>query len=52
MKFIERENEIIRILKKLSDFRIIVVGGYAVSARAKLRFYQSQQTLSLNTTYK
>ncbi|MCD6476728.1 MAG: hypothetical protein J7K26_00990 [Candidatus Aenigmarchaeota archaeon] len=38
MKFINRENEIINILKKLSKFRIIVVGGYAVSARAKHRF--------------
>lgn len=38
MKFINRENEILRILKKLTDFKIIVVGGYAVSARAKHRF--------------
>lgn len=38
MKFIERENEIINIIKKLSDFNMIVVGGYAVSARAKHRF--------------
>jgi len=38
VKFINRENEIINILKKLSKFRIIVVGGYAVSARAKHRF--------------
>jgi len=38
MKFIERENEIINILKKLSDFKMVVVGGYAVSARAKHRF--------------
>src|SRR3972149_4931671 len=38
MRFVDRENEIIRILKKLSDFKIIVVGGYAVSARAKHRF--------------
>ena len=38
MKFVDRENEIISILKKLSDFKIIVVGGYAVSARAKHRF--------------
>jgi len=38
MKFVERENEMIKIIKKLSDFDIIVVGGYAVSARAKHRF--------------
>lgn len=38
MKFVERENEIINIIKKLSDFNMIVVGGYAVSARAKHRF--------------
>jgi|SRR3989304_7127950 len=38
MRFVDRENEIIKILKKLSDFKIIVVGGYAVSARAKHRF--------------
>lgn len=38
MKFIERENEIIEVIRKLSVFKIIVVGGYAVSARAKHRF--------------
>ncbi len=38
MKFIERENEIIKIIRKLSNLKIIVVGGYAVSARANHRF--------------
>lgn len=38
MKFLDRENEIILVLKKLLDFKVIVVGGYAVSARAKHRF--------------
>ncbi|MBU3897238.1 MAG: hypothetical protein KJ697_04925 [Nanoarchaeota archaeon] len=38
MKFVERENEIIKIIKKLSEFNMIVVGRYAVSARAKHRF--------------
>lgn len=38
MKFIERENEMIRIIKKLLGIKFIVVGGYAVSARAKHRF--------------
>ncbi|MBU3904557.1 MAG: hypothetical protein KJ906_00195 [Nanoarchaeota archaeon] len=38
MKFVERENEIIEIIRKLSDFKMVVVGGYAVSARAKHRF--------------
>jgi len=38
MKFIERENGIIEVMKKLAGFNIIVVGGYAVSARAMHRF--------------
>ncbi len=38
MKFIERENEIIKTVSKLLGCKIIVVGGYAVSARAKHRF--------------
>ncbi|MBI5872328.1 hypothetical protein HZB88_04570 [archaeon] len=38
MKFIERENEITGIVRKLTEFRVIIVGGYAVSARAMHRF--------------
>lgn len=38
MKAKERENEIIKVIRTLSDFKIIVVGGYAVSARARHRF--------------
>jgi predicted nucleotidyltransferase len=40
MKFVERENEIIKIIKKLSEAKLdfIVVGGYAVSSLAKHRF--------------
>lgn len=38
MKFIERENEVIETIKKLSNFKTVVVGGYGVSARAKHRF--------------
>jgi hypothetical protein len=40
MKFIERENEIIKTIKKLSESKLdfIVVGGYAVSSLAKHRF--------------
>jgi len=38
MKFIERENAIMGIIGKLSGLEMIVVGGYAVSARAKHRF--------------
>lgn len=40
MKMVERENEILRIIKKLVDVRLdfIVVGGYAVSGLARHRF--------------
>ena len=40
MKFIERENEILKALKKLVEARLdfIVVGGYAVSGLARHRF--------------
>ncbi len=40
MKFIERENEIIRALRKLREAELdfIVVGGYAVSGLARHRF--------------
>lgn len=40
MRFIERENEILKIIDKLSDekLKFIVVGGYAVSALARHRF--------------
>ena len=40
MKFIERENEIIRVLKKLVEAgtNFVVVGGYAVSGLARHRF--------------
>ena len=38
MKFIERESGIIRMMKRLAGFNIVVVGGYAVSARAMHRF--------------
>ncbi|MBS7626723.1 hypothetical protein KEJ51_06785 [Candidatus Bathyarchaeota archaeon] len=40
MKFIERENEILRALKKLigSELDFIVVGGYAVSGLTRHRF--------------
>jgi hypothetical protein len=40
MKFIERENEILRIIKSFSSegLDFIVIGGYAVSALARHRF--------------
>jgi hypothetical protein len=40
MKLIERENEVIKIIKQMveSKLNFIVVGGYAVSALAKHRF--------------
>ena len=40
MEFVKRENEIIRILKKLTEKRLdfVVVGGYAVSGLARHRF--------------
>jgi len=40
MKFIERENEILKALRKLVEARLdfIVVGGYAVSGLARHRF--------------
>jgi len=40
MEFVKRENEILRVLKRLSEEKLdfIVVGGYAVSGLAKHRF--------------
>jgi len=40
MKLIERENEVLSVIKKLSESKLdfIVVGGYAVSALARHRF--------------
>jgi len=40
MEFVKRENEIIRILKKLTEKKLdfVVVGGYAVSGLARHRF--------------
>jgi len=40
MKIIERENEILRIIKKLEEVKLdfVVVGGYAVSGLARHRF--------------
>jgi len=40
MEFVKRENEIMRVLKRLVEARLdfIVVGGYAVSGLAKHRF--------------
>jgi len=40
MEFVKRENEILRVLKKLTERKLdfIVVGGYAVSGHAKHRF--------------
>jgi len=40
MEFVKRENEILRVLKKLTEEKLdfIVVGGYAVSGLAKHRF--------------
>jgi len=40
MEFLKRENEILRVLKRLTEERLdfIVVGGYAVSGLAKHRF--------------
>lgn len=40
MKLIERENEVLNVIKKLSESKLdfIVVGGYAVSALARHRF--------------
>jgi len=40
MEFVKRENEILRVLKRLAEERLdfVVVGGYAVSGLAKHRF--------------
>ena len=40
MEFVKRENEILRVLKRLTDEKLdfIVVGGYAVSGMARHRF--------------
>ena len=40
MEFVRRQNEIFRVLKKLTEEKLdfVVVGGYAVSGLAKHRF--------------